>query len=582
MKPARGLRVALILARFEALLLIRNVLVLAGMLAGGALIWSYIQPGEPLWWNAAWQIGYGQVVLAISVLIAAQLAAGRARRDAMTDLYDSFPVPAGTRVTAHLIALAGAAPASLVLIGGSAAVLVSRGAIGAPSPAVVAGGLVLVIAAGAAGIALAQRFAHPLAGVPAALALIALFTQSSQFPGGLAWLSPWTVPAQLQFLPGPLAGYPPAPAHLAELAGITALAGVTALMTAVARPWRRIRLVTVGAVAAAVTCAAGAIQLAPIPAADLNHLVGEAADPSSAEQCTTASTVRYCLYPDFSPLLPALRAPVSAVLARLPARPAHGLTVMQATGLSLQDPALTHGQAAARLATWNARLAIGPVFAPSASTIYVTVGTTSSGPRLADTQFYVALTTAEWALGLPPNAGSSPWSPSPESPCVPLDQAREAIAIWLATQATHVPAAELAAGMPAPDSGPKSLVEVGGTRAVAWDYPGMPSYKVSPEGFVFGDPTSPGARLTAAGYLLAKAMTSLPAAKVTAVLDGAWGTWRNWRTTDARLAAALGMPMPSVPAPTGIAPPRSPRDPGNGVPGTADSVELSPLCTIGP
>jgi len=48
MKPARGLRVALILARFEALLLIRNVLVLAGMLAGGALIWSYIQPGEPL------------------------------------------------------------------------------------------------------------------------------------------------------------------------------------------------------------------------------------------------------------------------------------------------------------------------------------------------------------------------------------------------------------------------------------------------------------------------------------------------------------------------------------------------------
>jgi len=38
MKPARGLRVALILARFEALLLIRNMLVLAGMLAGGALI----------------------------------------------------------------------------------------------------------------------------------------------------------------------------------------------------------------------------------------------------------------------------------------------------------------------------------------------------------------------------------------------------------------------------------------------------------------------------------------------------------------------------------------------------------------
>jgi hypothetical protein len=41
-------------------------------------------------------------------------------------------------------------------------------------------------------------------------------------------------------------------------------------------------------------------------------------------------------------------------------------------------------------------------------------------------------------------------------------------------------------------------------------------------------------------------MTSLPAQKVSHVLASAWGRWLNWRTTDAQLAAALGIPTPSV------------------------------------
>jgi hypothetical protein len=42
---------------------------------------------------------------AATVLIAAQLATGRARRDDMQELYDSFPVSA-TRTLAYLTALA--------------------------------------------------------------------------------------------------------------------------------------------------------------------------------------------------------------------------------------------------------------------------------------------------------------------------------------------------------------------------------------------------------------------------------------------------------------------------------------------
>ena len=46
--------------------------------------------------------------VAATVLIAAQLATGRARRDDMQELFDSFPVSAATRTLAHLTALAAA------------------------------------------------------------------------------------------------------------------------------------------------------------------------------------------------------------------------------------------------------------------------------------------------------------------------------------------------------------------------------------------------------------------------------------------------------------------------------------------
>lgn len=71
-----------------------------------------------------------------------------------------------------------------------------------------------------------------------------------------------------------------------------------------------------------------------------------------------------------------------------------------------------------------------------------------------------------------------------------------------------------------------------------WNYPGINA----------GSLTGVVPQLTAAGYLLAAAMTSLPEQKVSQVLDGAWATWLNWHTTDAQLATALGIRMPSVPS----------------------------------
>jgi len=219
--PARStaprLRTVLGLARVEAFLLVRSLLVLAGLLAGGAVVWVLFGPTEPFWWNAAWRIGFGQLVLGMAVLVAAQLAAGRARRDSMADLYVSFPATAGTRTVAHLAGLVGAAPASLLLIGAAAAVAQVRGAIGAPGITVLAGGVLLVIAAGAAGIAIGTRFPHPLAGVLGALVLFLSSATSQLGSGGGIWLLPWEwTQDQLGSLPGPLAGYPPVGAHVLE------------------------------------------------------------------------------------------------------------------------------------------------------------------------------------------------------------------------------------------------------------------------------------------------------------------------------------------------------------------------------
>ncbi len=82
---------------------------------------------------------------------------------------------------------------------------------------------------------------------------------------------------------------------------------------------------------------------------------------------------------------------------------------------------------------------------------------------------------------------------------------------------------------------------------------------------------------TAVGYLLASAMRSLPEQEVTHVLASAWATWLNWHTTDAQLAAALGIRMPAVPAPP--APPRT-AEPGIPIvpPGPGGGPQ-NPVCT---
>jgi hypothetical protein len=539
------LRMVLVLAKVDASLLFRSTFILVGLVAGAFVIWAFGHTEQALWWNVGWQIGYGQVFIAMAALVAAQLAAGRPKRNAMADLYASFPASAAARTLAQLIGLVGAAPASLLLIGGTAAAVEIAGPDGVPSIWALAGGVLLVLAAGAAGIAIGVRFPHPLAGVLGALVLFVPFSQSNRLAGADIWLYPWIKPPQLDSLPGPLAGYPPVGAHAAELAGIAVLAGIIALVVTINGARARGVLVIAGIVSLAAICLAGAVQLRPIPTADLNELGRAVADPTSVQRCTTVGEGRYCLYPGFGSELSSIQAPVNAVLAHLPVQPADQLTIAQTAPLS-PDPTLTHGHPDSQVSQWNAQLQASGDGSdvPSGISLPVTV-------RPSDARFYLALAAGEWAVRFQPTTTSN------GPPCVPVDQAREAIAIWLALLATHTPAGQLSSGLAGPSGGQQAMEPVApaGALVAIWTYPGQET----------GNLISFGPQTTAVGYELASAMTKLPEQQVSHVLQTAWAKWVDWQTTDAQLAAALGIPVPSVA--------QSDRTPAPG------NLPLPPVCT---
>lgn len=528
---APQLRTVLYLARTEALLMARSVLVLAGLLAGVLAVWGWfwLNPVQPLWWWADWRIGVAQLILAMTVLVAAQLAAGRPRRDAMTDLYESLPASSAARTLACLAGLAGAVLASGLLLSAAIVLVQLRGTIGAAGTMVLAGGVVLVIAAGAAGTAIGSRFPHPMAGLLGALALFLPTATAHLLPGWSIWLIPWHYfPDQLQGLPGPLTGYPPAGAHAAELSGVAVLAAVAALAVTVSRAQARALLATAGVLAVIAIVFAGAAQLEPVPATQLSQLAAEMADPGAVQHCATASAVRYCLYPGFGRDLSSIEAPVNEVLALLPARPSQPLTVRQVLSVDFTDPSLTRGQPRQQVSRWTAQTRYAPGNTTAAAAIYLTTGEWSAAGSLAGADFNVALAAAGWAVGL---------TAASQAGLLAGDQARETVAIWLAILATRPPAGELQRGV--------QWQEFSERR----DRPGFVAIWTPPGGGGITAPWPARAPLPVAVYLLAKAMAGLPEQKVRQVIGDGWATWLNARTTDAQLAAALGIQVPSGPLP---------------------------------
>jgi hypothetical protein len=555
----------------EARWLMRSPLFLAGLVVSAWLIWLNARiivypgvagvetPASLFWWTADVSVVAGLLPAAGAALLAAQLAAGRSRRDAMEQLYASYPASPATRAGAQLLGAAGPLIATVVLIAAAVAWIDSRSALGQPRWWVLAAGLLLVALGSTAGTALGRWQRHPMAGILLVLVLGLAEVDLSltianpiHLAGGTEWLFPWAVPGGvLNALPGLIVPYPP-PAHLAELAGLIGLAVVAALWRLAATRRAAAGIAVVAVAALAVTVWSGVVQHQGVSRATEVAMAAEISKPGSVQQCQLTRAVRYCYYPAFAPLARQWAVPVSGVLARIPAADRSGLTVRQVWDSNYYlEPLVPPGGLTSNGGGSTAglpplldpeALATDPAVIPGSGPRPVyTDADWGAGASLAYAQLGLAVSTAEWATGLPTTGPSVTYhhddpgggfdSGTDQLACVPAGQARGAIAVWLAAGST--PGARSALPSAAGTSVTSTRV---GQQWIAT----VQLYGSGPTQFI-------GLNATVQQVKLARAMLALPAAQVQRVLGSQWQSWLAPSATTAQLAAALGIPLPAQP-----------------------------------
>jgi hypothetical protein len=268
------------LARVEARRLLLHPLVLIGLVMS-ALLTSQVTDEDSLAYLVL--MGAGVLPLAIGVLLAANAAALRGRRDDTDELYGTLPAQASARTAALLVAVGVVALASVAVVLLQATVLGAwsgldvtyQGQVETPSVVQLMQGPLLVALFGALGVALARLVPTLAAGtLVAVLVLLAsiplvgwgpdaswrwLFppVNAADVPGGaLGWpcdrADPSWCPATVAFETGTLVW------HALYLVALTALASGVALL----RDGRTPRRLAVVGASVAVTAALAVVQVA--------------------------------------------------------------------------------------------------------------------------------------------------------------------------------------------------------------------------------------------------------------------------------------------------------------------------------
>jgi hypothetical protein len=583
--PGVGWHVALAAGQADAVRFCRNPLVVVGCAASAVLIWWDSRNTVPQWavWNV--QIGSCLLILAGTVLVAAHLAAGRARRDNTEQIYDSLPSSDRARTVALLLGLSGPLLLAVLLTAAAVAWLSILGAVGTLQSSILVQGVLLVALAGALGVALGSYLPHPGTGMLAVAVLGAIeadllvqFGAPVSLASDIAALCPWNQPWVLGSLPEPVS-VPPA-SHLAWLAAQAALAGIAALWRGTWRV-RSPRLLAIMAAGTAVMVAVAAwsasSQTGTLPPNTQASVIDEIVSPGQVEQCTTQRDVHYCYYPGFQADVSRWATVVGGVLGGLPAAPAGSFTVRQVVNSDVAtDPLFSvtgpqSGRLTSEMNGYLSSLADNPrLFSQSgASPVYVGLSW-GTGASQGSYELGLALETAWRASGLPTTArpadsGSAPGLSRPQATsCLAVGQAREAIGLWLAASATPATRAAFPAAL---RYGP-TTADVGSAHVLSYL-----SYPLA--GYV------PTVQFTAQGAALAEVMLRLSASRVKSVLGRQWGSWLKPQATDARLAAALGVALPPPPVPVEHRRPTSaelgPRKSSPAAPASQGSI-VEPIC----
>ena len=400
------------------------------------------------------------------------------------------------------------------------------------------------------GIAIGSWLRHPLASLLVVLVLgfieVGLVRNwGFLFTGPIGWLFPWRFDSyELSSSPGLLVPDPPA-LHTVELAGLLVVLMAAALLPVARRRGALAVLASAGLVIAGWT---GWVQSRPVAMSQVARMVYQDTHPALAEQCVRRVRVRYCYYPAFKSWVDRWSPVVTGVLALVPGGPSRALVVRQVVDQNpIVPPLLPYANfgLSVRLYNYEQDEMADPALIPgSANPPVYTDLRWGQGAAAGSYQLNLATQVAWWVTGLPRTERdvNYPVSPAGTSEalvsCVPVGQAREAIAIWLAASAMPATRAAAMAGPLGPETlGTGSPVKVGRSWVATYGGTLAPSYV----GY------EPQVRFTIQGAALAKSMLGLPAGTVEAVLAQGWTHWLSPAATDAQLAAALHLALPPAP-----------------------------------
>ncbi len=537
-RAASPLSVAARLSRIETRRLLASPLIWVGFALVGLTCLMVLDTGIPD--QSEWLSLSGRFTpmliypLCGMVLIAANRAALRPRRDGTVELLDSLPARPATRTLSLVLALRGpvlvgvAATAALTVgiwfgAGKSAdASLWSRSELRVPfgdiGTANIVGAIVLVACAGALGIVLARLLPWGLVSI-VAVVVVGFLTGglgADDLSPAVSGLSPVANGADLPAFLSPVAqGW-----HVVYLVGLGAIAVGAAFLLDRERRWG-IAVLAVAAVLVATSVVAQSRTYAGDTADQLADLV---TDPASHQRCIGDDSVTVCHFPELEEIAAGWLALAGPVRDAAPAD-------------ALEGPLEIHTRLSAE--------EIGQLGAPVRSELerrgdpYPWIDEAGMHPDLrwgnGESDTLRALLVAHELVGLPETGAP------PVAPCYAGGQARAAVAVALAGRGLDADGRD---ALRSPAAG-GDIDGAGEFEEAAYGDPSLTTLSEA-DWEVDSDPV---VVHTESDLALGRVLLERPVDEVRDVLATDWDLWTNPATATAELAAAFGLES-TTPAPT--------------------------------
>lgn len=457
-------------------------------------------------------------------ILAANLAALRARRHGTVELYATTPVTPATVTAAHLLTAVAATLVGAVLVGGAvAAELALSQPIGRLDPAEVVIGVLIVGGAVVAGVAVARWLPWFVFGFGAVITVTVLegVLGSSQ-TGTLrffAFVAPTTSVGH------PFLDSRPSVWHAVFVAAMTVLlAGV-----ALARHGRGRAAVSVVVAGAVVASGAGWAQSRPMGDRDARARASFLAGDGDAYRCEEVAGVRYCAFRGDAEPIAEWAAVVGSVVERLPEdAPRPELVEQRPPTVIGNDDCGPSEYPETLLAPVRDRIEPSRIW-PADDDLHPTMAWPerfACGGR-ADGGLFLAVQAGAAAVGLPPALA---WG---EKRCRADGQARSQLALWLGAQSSPVAAGALG-----------DLVK----DDSAWRGPHM-DFPTAPGGFGWDSPPVWAVAWHTDDVRGALRLAERPPAEVAAALGPRWARLIDPGTPASEISALLDDDPAPAPAP---------------------------------